>query len=135
MKNIKFRAWDSQTKRFIQDDVDVENRENHDLGNYALDPSGVLYFFQSDEGGMSVFEKKNAEIMQSTGLKDKNGKEIYEGDILKKAGIVSWNDVEVRWSCVDIEWNDNREWHDMLYLTTPLEIIGNIYENPELIAK
>ena len=73
-------------------------------------------------------------LMQYTGLKDKNGKEIYEGDILRAAGIVTWNEPEVRWSCIDIEWNDKCELHDMLYLTTPLEVIGNIYENPEIIT-
>lgn len=74
-----------------------------------------------------------SELMQYTGFRDINNKEIYEGDILKKAGIVSWNDVEARWSCIDIEWNDKREWHDMIYLTTPLEVIGNIYENPVIL--
>lgn len=69
-------------------------------------------------------------IREYTTKEDINAKKIYEGDILKDAGIVAWNDVELKWSCIDIEWNDQREWHDMLYLTTPLEIIGNIYANP-----
>ena len=74
------------------------------------------------------------EIMQFTGLKDKNGKDVYEGDILKAHGIVAWNDLEHRWSAIDLNWNDIREWHDIDYLTSPFEIIGNVYENPELLS-
>lgn len=147
MKQLKFRAWDSQTKRFIQDDVDVENRENHDLGNYALDPSGVLYFFQSDEGGMSVLDKKDVEIMQWTGLKDKNGQPVFEGDIVHEDCTnpnVNWT-YEVFYDKDEAKfWLRNEEevygqWNvydDPAYVRWSLyEVIGNVWESPELIAK
>ena len=112
-REIKFRAWDREAK----------------VMEYDILFSGIKNLLQQRLENPKVFE-----VMQYTGLKDKNGKEIYEGDILRAVGIVTWNEPEVRWSCIDIEWNDKCEWHDMLYLTTPLEVIGNIYENPELIT-
>ncbi len=104
MKTLKFRIWDKQFNKFL----------------YQLPEKQHLAWERFD-------------IQQWTGLLDNGGKGIYEGDILKSAGIVTWNDVEVRWSCIDIEWNDRKEWHDMLWNTTPLEIIGNTIENKDLI--
>ena len=68
------------------------------------------------------------ELMQFTGLLDKNGKEIYEGDVIrwgaKKSKAVQWNNHRNGWNFQD---------HQKNYTPTILwEIIGNIYENPEL---
>ena len=70
-------------------------------------------------------------VMQYTGRIDVNGKEIYDGDVLKHHGIVKWCNEFHQWTAIDLNWNDKREVHDLDYLTSPFEIIGNIYENPD----
>ena len=104
-REIKFRAWDDGKMLFQPIN-----------SNYGL--SRFLGYIRED-----------AILMQFTGLKDKNGVDIYEGDILKAHGEVVWNKEEYRWSCIDLNWNDKREVHDLDYLTSEFEVIGSIHEN------
>ena len=102
MREIKFRAWDKKEKQMV---------------------FGVP--FHRDNTG--VFE-----IMQFTGIKNEDGKEIYEGDILKWNCQDDFDDYFIcelknqRW-LVNIKDNG---WGDIF---PDMEIIGNIYENPELL--
>lgn len=132
MREIKFRAWDGKEKIMWIDihltDVDSDDGSNGFLvdriRNGKLEES-FLFGNYSDE---------HIVWMQYTGLHDKNGKEIYEGDILsfevfayKTQGIVKYIENGF-WLTNEI---GDRYVPDLEYS----EVIGNIYENPELVSK
>ena len=117
-RTFKFRAWGAKNPIVTNEEEMIYDIE---LGTAFEDLNDFL------EGRALTF-------MQWTGLKDKNGVLIYESDILKAHGIVAWNDVEHKWSAIDINWNNQREWHCIDYLICPFEVIGNIYQNPELLT-
>lgn len=77
----------------------------------------------------------NVPQMQYTGRKDKNGNEIYDGDLLefgdenKWFGKIVWNNEHTKFECVDV--NTGGTWESWKYGEKP--VVGNIYENPELI--
>jgi hypothetical protein len=75
-------------------------------------------------------------LMQYTGLRDKNGKEIYEGDILHDCGVLHGADYQVKWD-VSFFAGCDTDIHRKMFLRgfrfKDCEVIGNIYENPELI--
>lgn len=75
---------------------------------------------------------RDFELMQYTGLKDKNGKEIYEGDIIAfptYKTVIEWSDKHAAYK----PWCEYMEGHDNIEEGEPIEVIGNIYENPELL--
>ena len=74
----KFRAWDSWRKRMSAVD------------RIYIDTEGVRLY---DDFGEYWRDFRDVKLMQSTGIKDKNGKEIFEGDILKVTDEHSWSDL------------------------------------------
>jgi len=108
MRIIKFRAWGTFGKNM----------------NYQIQGEDLWCFLRRVSG---------MELMQYTGLKDKNGVEIYEGDILDNDGIVEWNEVEYRWSVKDKGYDGYDQWHPLEYKNCPIEVTGNIHENKQLL--
>ena len=125
----KFRAYDSGSlsRMYQPDEVMVGN--------------GNIWIIDEDSVDGEWIVNNDIHLMQSTGLKDKNGKEIFEGDILgieTDEGILN---VNVFWDSKHALFMFESEIHNEKELlaelvednTYPFEIIGNIYENPELL--
>ena len=124
MREIKFRAWVEFNFRKCQ------NRMAYGFPNFSPSTNGFL----DNERGIS-YKLDKVKLMQFTGLKDQNGKEIYEGDILAEGkkkkiilGKVLWSEKEV---CYILKRKD--AWEVLDHVNEEYcEVIGNIYENPEL---
>ena len=128
MREIKFRAWDG--KKFT------------DAKKLICFGDGCTYETIEANGAVIFLPKAYYKIMQYTGLKDKNGKEIYEADILsyyqpyaKRTDIhtVKWDEGLACFALFEGEdrWLKECDWLKI----KDIEIVGNIYENPELIKK
>jgi uncharacterized phage protein (TIGR01671 family) len=126
-REIKFRAWDKKNNRMVYDiTLTTQDASAHPVNGNWDD------IIQLDD-----YEHKTI-IMQYTGLHDKNGKEIYEGDILKDAlqtasGKLLNRVVEFRDGCFGFDGGGG------LFYTSEGEcskgeVIGNIFENPDLLA-
>ena len=136
-REIKFRAWDKETEEFVYsdepfDDVWMEFKDGK-LGAFAL--HGM------DSGSMHAPPMPICDdlepVQQFTGLKDSKGVDIYEGDILKAhhpneqnyfKGTPVWVNELSRYNL------ETDKFSIAMYEFEDFEIIGNIYENPNLVS-
>ena len=127
MRKIKFRAWDKKEKKWLGVNLHMS----------VID--GFLWW-QFGYGCDPLSANEDIELMQYTGLIDKNGKEIYENDICR---FITWeNNYEIEIPTIDIiEFGDGSftfedlalyEWMDEDH-RIELEVIGNKFENQELL--
>ena len=122
MRDVKFRVWNTETNKMI---TNVK-----EMGVFALQS-----IYSIDEF-LVIPTNEKYPLMQYTGLKDKNGVEIYEGDIIK----YDFNELNYRIEFLNAEFIARRFYENIenLYPTEfdygkECEVIGNIYENKELL--
>ena len=122
MREIKFRAWDSQEMIY---------EPSLYTDDFARNINQYFEYWQKivDENERMIF-------MQYTGLKDINGKEIYEGDIIEFDNeiklIVYWDNVLGGFALKNLTNTAVVPLTDMI---KPIKVLGNIYENPELLKE
>lgn len=129
MRDIKFRIWDTENNEMLKvQELDFE--PTFYGGRIAIRPDQYNDYFDTED----------MILMQYTGLHDKNGKEIYEGDILRfnevDTAIVEWNEKYAYFMVRPIQdyyFDSDVLGHAIEYNNA--EIIGNIYENEDLLEK
>ena len=124
-----FRVWSDYWKKYATE------------AELYMDGSADAVF--EDDGGVPHHENTDLVVEFPTGLKDKNGKEIYEGDILGgiwESGFISWCE-----ECKQFQYHSagigcmacscDVPWSDIVEDDGKLDVIGNIHENPELLEE
>ena len=131
MREIKFRAWHKDDKRYI---------EFYKLG--FLEDGSLWYLQEIDENENDInprfFEHKDDwDLMEYTGVKGKNGVEIYDGSIVR----FTVDEYNTREYVEEVVYSDGAFWcgnwllFDAKMNDDDLEVLGNIYENPELLER
>lgn len=142
-REIKFRAWDNENKYMVISKQGVFTALRNSM-NIVRQDNGYY-----NDGDLLKPNKEKYILMQYTGLDDKNGKEIYEGDIVLyqdwemayegggndsfiNKGIVEYCEDNC---CFNVTERQTVDLADVLYKDNEdLEVIGNIYDNPELLG-
>ena len=125
MREYKFRVWDTENKEMLKvQELDFEDTFY-----------GGRLSIRTDQYN-DYFDIEDMILMQYTGLKDRNGKEIYEGDIVyimpeDERGIIRWDNETARYVVIyDNIISDFDNWYGK-----DLEVIGNEFDNPELLEE
>lgn len=126
---FKFRVWDKLAERMIYP-------HNDNQQHFIIDLNGRFHNLQNGSGGDDYV------IQQYTGLNDKNGNPIFEGDIVQYNQNSSYDNMDfiAKWSDDKLGFIFQSNSGEQLVNQTPhlnrfkhLEVVGNIFENPELL--
>ena len=118
-RKLKYRIWNTEDKRWVQDDDDI----------IGLNNCGVMINDRQDMDNLSLADYMIVQLY--TNGNDKNNKEIYEGDILNYRGRVGV--VEYFATMYICSWNDQTDDELSHMIIGDMEVIGNILENRDLI--
>ncbi|MMZ52774.1 YopX protein [compost metagenome] len=137
MREIKFRAWDKKKKvmfavhelKFDKHDLSldfIQGYTGYDRDGWTVEGNGIMRYANAPR----------YDLMQYTGLKDKNGKEIYEGDIVRISNHPFDGPIEVNRNYA-VSYNSEMELCCGSWLLFRMrhyaEVIGNVFEHPELL--
>jgi uncharacterized phage protein (TIGR01671 family) len=135
-RQIKFRAWDGRRMSTVWKATFV-----------GSNPTVFFTATQYNEPGALPMDDDRLSLMQFTGLQDKAGRDIYEGDVVKdrfgRIMQVQWWNFRLCWVAIsetNFHHADLYDWVDFDYekeeksSTARVEVIGNVYENPELLT-
>ena len=127
MRDIYFRAWDKKLK---------------ELTNYSISDIFIEFYNKDTDSWEIDREGERFTLCQYTGLKDKNNREIYEGDVIKAIsfarwiGVVEYSDENQAFIFDDLDKKyRGKSTVFMNQFDDGFEILGNIYENPELLKE
>lgn len=139
MKEFKFRIWDNQTKKYFKNDASF-----HCYSHFMIDTEGTIYDAVGELSGRDndrvLKEYKDVDIEQYIGLKDINGKEIYEGDIVRIKSLVDSKYLLKNGYDIDEVAFSNGKFYVkgfgsvLEFNEMEIEVLGNIHENSDLLV-
>lgn len=125
-RKIKFRVWFVDDRRFVKS-IYHDHAECYIFINSMFGNPVIL----SQYGNEIELNETQYIVQQYTGLNDINGKEIYEGDIIR--GLFDFGPAGFKEEILVVDWDNERGYQWNYWDLSTIEVIGNVFENPELL--
>ena len=133
----KFRFWYEREDYYPDENYMRDVWKIEYIADSKIELNDDYIFNTYTNEAENIYAKTKIYLMQSTGLKDKNGVEIYEGDVIR----FILGDYNIREYVEEVVYSDGAFWcgnwllFDAKMNDDDLEVLGNIYENPELLER